>query len=193
MNINELVDKSRLRNEFTVSTGGRYSVPIKFLFSEAEMKIEAKVDAKTFWVVYGILFGVIILGANGFGLVLSIAESDWTYLMITAIVPAVIIPPGILFLVFATRAKMKLDSEGAVSSELSGLVRRRLWWSEIESVSISKLAFIGVKFSKKGRGNVVIPVTPEVLYVVAHYYPQINEILPQFAPYLMQHHRWQYR
>jgi hypothetical protein len=148
--------------------------PLSLSFTEVEMKVEARIDKLFIWTIIGFLIGSPVL----ISIMLTIALSELWFLLIM-ILPALVIP---FPLRLNNKIKVKIDSEGISNRGIDfggGFGQGKILWSEIEKINVSTFS---VSFSKN-RKRIEIPIhlmrTPEVLYVVAHYYPQIRETLPK--------------
>ena len=159
MDINELIDKSKLRKNFK---GGPLGL-MKFSFSEVEMKVETKMNKKFVFLFFGIFLGIVLALSIG----LAIGFSDWNCLAIM-IIPLIITPFGFLEI----NEKLIINSNGVTSSGVVWPRPCKILWSEIEKIENTGF---GMMFKKNKKQKVLIPFAPEVLYTVAHYYPKITD------------------
>ncbi|MCL1901206.1 MAG: hypothetical protein FWG51_02275 [Firmicutes bacterium] len=152
--MNELMDKSKLRDKFA---GGPFGL-LKFSFSETEMKIEARMNKKLIFLFFGIINGIAIALSIG----LAIGFSEWAFLAI-AILPFLITPFGFLEI----NERLTIDLNGVTSSGVVWPRPCKIFWNELAKVEITGL---GIMFFKNEKGKVLVPFAPEVLHVVAQYY-----------------------
>jgi hypothetical protein len=162
------------------------------------MKVEGRKSQKLAQIFLYCIGGIYIALAIGLSIGLSIAYSDWRMLMVLIILPFGAFFVYISYLVGGS-IEIMVNHEGVSCSGFLLQRPHKIFWGEIEKADIDRrLTMESIMFSKKEcvfeqkKGQVIIPVTPETLYVIAHYFPEISELFPKLAPYLNpnRNHSW---